>query len=233
MPKIGAFDYPDTSVEDAIEAAKKIARQFKTGGFDRTSLSAAMGFKSANSGTFNQKLADLRRFGVLEGRGEEIRATDLAQRLAVPKTTEEYAASVQELIFKIPLYKTLHDQHPSGTPSEEEFLATLLNITKAERVEVQKQSARIRNLFSEAHGKMGASGVVGPAPPPRPPIAPPGPPTGTGATPGLIELRAGPAYHSFAFTPEGIEQMARLCDVSFWAYLKGLAAAAATKKEDV
>lgn len=232
MPKLGEYDYPDSDVSQVIETAKKIAQQYGTSTFGRQALSVTLEARSANSGAFNQKLADMRRFGVLQGRGEDMAATDLAQRLAVPENPEAYAAYVRELVFKIPLYQTLYGKYPVAAPGESELLATLLSLTKAERTEVQKQLARIRNLYADALKELRAGGGVLAPPPPLRNQSDRGRILKGEVESEMIELRAGPDHHAFPFTPKGIAQMARLCDKSYWEYLTELATQAQAETKE-
>ena len=161
MPTIGQHEYPLTTVADAIEKAKRITIQFKGQPFDRTAMAAALGYKSAESGAFNQLLADLRRFGVIDGRGDALQATPLAQRLAVPTNNQEFSEAVYEMMTRIPLFKLLYEHSEGAGPTEDELLATLINVTKADRAAVQAVVTRIRNNFLS-----GLSQIGGVRPPP-------------------------------------------------------------------
>ncbi len=156
MPTIGQHEYPLTTVADAIEKAKRISAQFKGQPFDRTSLAAALNYKSARTGAFNQLLADLRRFGVIDGRGDMLQATSLAQRLAIPTSSEEFSQAVYEMITRIPLFKLLYEHSEGKAPTEEELLATLINLTKADRAAVQAVVTRIRNNFASGLSRIGS-----------------------------------------------------------------------------
>ena len=227
MPQIGTLEYPDTSIDDVIESAKKIARQFKSAEFDRAALAAALGYKNARSGTFNARLADLRRFGIVDGRADGIRATDLAQRIAAPATQDEYAAAVSEAAFRIPLYKVLYEHYQGETPSEEDLFATLLNITKADRIDAQKQAGRIKTLFGEVVSRAEVT-AIGTAPrshgTPAPGTRTRLPQAGSGEELLAIEFHAGQIHQSFPFTPEGVDQLAVILkEESFWKFLRAQA----------
>ena len=137
MPTLGQHDYPLTTVADGIENAKKIVLQFKGQSFDRKALAAALGNKSAETGAFNQRLADLRRFGVIDGRGETLQVTALAQRLAIPTNNDEFSDAVFEMMTRVPLFKLLYEHTEGKSPTEDELLATLINLTKADRASMQ------------------------------------------------------------------------------------------------
>lgn len=155
MAAIGTFDYPDTTVDDAVEIAKKLASTFKSTEFGRDALAAALGYKAPNSGAFNQRLADLRKFGIVEGRGDSSRVTELARTLAAPRPGE-YQEAIASLMFRVPLYKALHDHYKGAAPGEDDFFATLLNLTKADRIDVQNQAGKIRSLYAAGSNLIGS-----------------------------------------------------------------------------
>jgi hypothetical protein len=115
MPSLGSMDFPETTISDAAELAKKIAQSFRTNEFSKESLAAALGYKNAVSGAFNQRLADLRKYGIVEGRGDRLRATNLSQRLAAP-APGEYEHSIQEMLEAIPLFRALHEHFAGSLP---------------------------------------------------------------------------------------------------------------------
>ncbi len=143
-----------------------------------------------------------------------------------------------EAAFKIPLYKALYDHYQGEIPSEDDFFAILLNLTKAERMDVQNQTARIRGLFVEVMGKVGGTIVPPQAPQVRSALSPPiaakarGAYAGLPPSPALLEFHAGEILHqSFPFTPEGVDQLARvLKDDGFWSFLRAQAGTAQGKR---
>jgi hypothetical protein len=157
MPSLGSMDFPETTISDAAELAKKIAQSFRTNEFSKESLAAALGYKNAVSGAFNQRLADLRKYGIVEGRGDRLRATNLSQRLAAP-APGEYEHSIQEMLEAIPLFRALHEHFAGSLPGEEDFFVTLLNITGADRLAVKDMMPKIRGTYSDAINRIGPRG---------------------------------------------------------------------------
>lgn len=70
-------------VEVASYFARKVASAFQGQPFSREQLAKVLGYSNANSGAFNQRFADLRRLGVLTGRGPQLNLTTLAQCLVM------------------------------------------------------------------------------------------------------------------------------------------------------
>ena len=155
MPALGNQEFPKANIESIIEAAKKIANQFKGQPFDRVALSTALGYKGPRTGGFNQVLADLRRFGVIDGRGDAIQATSIAQRLAVPSGPDEYSMAVLEMMNKVPLFAQLYDHYEGTVPSAEDLQTTLINLTKDNRVTVAGLVPLIRGNLAAGWSKAG------------------------------------------------------------------------------
>ena len=225
MPTLGQHDYPLTTVADGIENAKKIVLQFRGQSFDRKALAAALGNKSAGTGAFNQRLADLRRFVVIEGRGETLQVTALAQRLAIPTNGDELSDAVFEMMTRVPLFKLLYEHTEGKSPTEDELLATLINLTKADRAEVQAVVTRIRNNYLSGLSRTGGIRRSSVASTPggrtaaaksdsaRFPLEP--------ENPNVIEVRAGEVSLKYPLTKTGLKLMRHnLQGPGFWEILE-------------
>lgn len=212
MPELGKYDYPAVSVGDAIEAAKKIAKQFKATEFNKEALAAALKH-SAKSGTFFGKMADLKRFGVIEGRGEGQRATDLALRLQGGGAKEQ-ADAAGELFLRIPLFKALVDRFGGEAPTDDDFRVALQHITGADPVTVQEQAGKIRSLYIEGISKLEGGGAVQ-TPPSGPPMqlsrglggAAPLLGASSGGQPSKIVLQAEDLAMTFPRSPSGLKRL--------------------------
>lgn len=147
MARTKVIDYPDLHPSDAIEIAKKIVASFKSGSIAPSALAQALGHKNETSGTFLVKLADLRKYKLIDGRGTYT-ASELAKRIATAIGESERDAATTEMVFNIPILKQLYDVFQSNTnPSEDEFYTQLLNLTKEDRVKVKDISEEIRKLY--------------------------------------------------------------------------------------
>lgn len=205
MPAIGDRDFPATNIDSAVDSAKKIAVQFKGQPFDRKALATALKYKSDATGAFNQILADLRKFGLVSGRGETLQATDLVQRLAVPRDDSEYATAVVETMNSVPLFRELYDHYQGALPTDDDLLATLINTTKADRIAVQNIVPRIRSNLATGWAKGGPyrSGIkAGSAS--STPSKTAEEPAGSSE---VITLTAGTLHLRYPLTEDGIELM--------------------------
>lgn len=149
MPRLGSYSYPQVGVDSAIDYAAKVVNSLGTDNFDRGTLAAALGYKNPKSGTFSTRMADLKLYGIIDGRGESIHATDLAQRLVTPMPGE-LGHTIGEMMAQIPLFRELQERFRGRTPTHEELLPVLINLTRADRLDVQKQVRAIHDRFVEA-----------------------------------------------------------------------------------
>ena len=81
MPHQTIIEYPRyISVTEAIEVAKKLVSTFKGSTITKDALANALQHSNASSGTFLVKLSDLKKYGLIEGRGEVFYTTDIAYK---------------------------------------------------------------------------------------------------------------------------------------------------------
>jgi len=160
MAKNKAVDYPGLSASDAIDSAKKIVETYSNKSFKMASLANTLGHKTEKSGTFLLKLGDLRRYKLIDGRGE-FTASELAKKIAHPLNEGERIAKTREMIFNVAIFKQLYDVFQSNkTPSLEEIQAQLLNITNIDRAELPKISEEIRKLYIDAVSHIPSEGMT-------------------------------------------------------------------------
>jgi len=59
-----------------------------------------MGHATINSGAFRGKLAALRDYGLVSGRGESLEITPIGRKIAIPETEAERQAALREAFTK-------------------------------------------------------------------------------------------------------------------------------------
>ncbi len=146
MAKIGNYEYPEIPVEEALESSKKIEQQFQGNPAGMSAVANALGYANERSGTFLAKLANLRRYGLIEGRGQ-LKVTEIGKKILFPVAGEDQNEPYTQILEKVPLFKELYSFYGSRVPNSEEFVSALLNITKAERTLIQAESEKIRKLY--------------------------------------------------------------------------------------
>lgn len=101
------------------------------------------GHKSANSGAWLYKLADMRNYGLLEKR--TIKATKLAERFTYG-TEEEKLKAINDAVLNIPLWQELNSKYGVELPKSN-FWVQLQKITGLDPLEAQKHADSVRKAY--------------------------------------------------------------------------------------
>ena len=115
MAKLGPYSYPDIRFGDAVEIAGRILTKFK-GTVSVKGLAWELGM-AEGSGTLFAKVAAMRDFGLIEGRGE-LRISQLAQRVLHPSTPEEGQEARAEAFQRVDLLRQLYGRFEGEVPDE-------------------------------------------------------------------------------------------------------------------
>jgi hypothetical protein len=103
-------------VLDLGEAASVLARASQHGWEHSVAeIAGYMGHATTNSGAFRAKLAALRDFGLLSGRGESLEITQIGRKIAVPETEQERLAALQEA-FANTVFGPVYQESVKGSP---------------------------------------------------------------------------------------------------------------------
>lgn len=150
MARTKLIDYPELRATDAIDIAKKLVASFKSNPINMQAFAQATGYSLKSSG-LHKKIADLKRYGLLDGRGDVMYASELAKRIGAQKDQKDYNEAVSEMAINIPLFKQLHEVFLANTnPQETDFFTQLLNITHVDQAELKPISEEIRKLYIDA-----------------------------------------------------------------------------------
>ncbi|MDO8474336.1 MAG: hypothetical protein Q7S62_02230 [bacterium] len=101
-----------------------------------------------NSGTLFAKIAALRDFGLVEGRGE-LRISDLARRIIHPANPEESRQARIEAFHRVDLLRALYEKFEGEAPDDSALLITLEEITKAPREEIVRRFSLIQKHLGD------------------------------------------------------------------------------------
>jgi|ACXJ01.1.fsa_nt_gi hypothetical protein len=148
MVKRDDMSLPAMDVSEAIATAEKLVKSFKSLTFNREALAQAIGSSTVNSGTFMRKLADLRKYGLIYGKMDELNVSEIAKTIAIPRNDDERKSAVRDIISNIPLYKALFEHFGNKIPTDDELLSFLL--TKTDRVNANVISGKIKKAYIEA-----------------------------------------------------------------------------------
>ena len=147
MAKLGTYTYPDIRFGDAVEIAGRILNKFR-GTVGVKGLAWELGM-AQNSGTLFAKIAALRDFGLVEGRGE-LRVSDLGRRILHPATPEEGRQTRIQAFQRVDLLRTLYERFEGEAPDDSTLLIGLEEITKAPREEIVRRFTLIQKHLADA-----------------------------------------------------------------------------------
>ncbi len=147
MAKLGTYTYPDIRFSDAVEIAARILNKFR-GTVGVKGLAWELGM-AENSGTLFAKVAALRDFGLVEGRGE-LRVSDLCQRILHPANPDEGRDARIQAFERVDLLRTLYERFEGEAPDDSSMLIALEEITKAPREEIVRRFSLLQKHMRDA-----------------------------------------------------------------------------------
>jgi hypothetical protein len=89
--------FPTLALPDAAEAVRRAAKYGTV--HSESSLAGHLGHKTTNSGPFKQKLAALRDWGLIAGKGDQLSLTETGLAIALPTNPESEAAALRTAFF--------------------------------------------------------------------------------------------------------------------------------------
>lgn len=145
--KIGNYSIPDLRLIPNIrDDVKKIYDAHKLTDPDNdTAVANLVGHKSAKSGAWYSKLADMRLYGLMEPRG--LKLTKLSENLLYG-TENEQETAITEAVMNIALWKVLYGEYKANLPSGD-FWAIIQRITGVDPLEARKTADSIRKSYLE------------------------------------------------------------------------------------
>jgi len=164
--KIGTYSIPQYRLASLLIDIKKIYEQFKSEEASVEDIAHSLN-QAYRGGGFLQKMADLRTYGLIEGRGSKIKVTDLAKKATYGDPVERTNA-LEKLVTNIPLWGILFDKYGISI-KEEGFWIDLKRITGAEPMDAQKQANYVRNAYIDDTKYISTVKVPTPRPEPESP----------------------------------------------------------------
>lgn len=126
MAKTRSPRYPTIGLKEAIEKAKAVYEKDYQNQISRNVVAQHMGYNGLNGKSLGV-LSAVNKFGLLEGRGDETRVTDLAVKIiAHPTGSPERAQAIMEAAASPDLFKELDSRFPNARPSEAAIRSYLL-----------------------------------------------------------------------------------------------------------
>lgn len=174
MGKLGRLSYPEIALDKSIEDARRIYKKFGPDEIaDMNVIAGAIGLSKAKSGTFFYRMAALRAYGLIEGRGR-IKVSELGKRISYPTNEYEELKAREEAVKNVKLFEAIYNKYQLDLPKEN-FWVDLANFTGAESPHAQKRERKIRRLYSDAVKYLKPLEKMKEAemPPEKPEVAPP------------------------------------------------------------
>jgi hypothetical protein len=118
--------YPQIGLREAVQRVKSVYDRDYQNALTREVAAERLGYSGLN-GKSLAVLAALGRYGLVEGRGDEVRVTDLAARiLAYPVASPERSEAVAEAARKPALFGRLDERFAGGAASDAAIRAWLV-----------------------------------------------------------------------------------------------------------
>jgi hypothetical protein len=144
--KIGIYSIPRFRLPKLIDATRKIYDGIKGNEVEPEVVAHLLGLSPA-SGGFKQKLADLRSYGLITGRGK-VKVTELGKKITYPDSEhDKYEAHVQ-LLRNIPLWNEIYEKYGVSIPRSN-FWVDLSKITGVEAPEAKNKEDLIRKAYMD------------------------------------------------------------------------------------
>lgn len=126
MAKARSPSYPSISLREAVEKIERVYNQDYQNAIPRALVAQHMGYQGINGKSLGI-LAAVAKYGLLEGRGNESRVSDLGVRIiAHPHGSPERIAALQEAAARPELFAEIDSRFAGGKGSDQGIRAYLL-----------------------------------------------------------------------------------------------------------
>jgi hypothetical protein len=110
--------YPQMSLSEAIEKIGLLHSAIGSHPTSREVVAKGLGY-SGISGASATAIAALTRYGLIEGRGDDVRVSDLAMAILHPHSDEERQNALRTSALNPDLFRELSEKFPGRTPNNE------------------------------------------------------------------------------------------------------------------
>lgn len=111
-------NYPAFGLPDALEKVGQLYRNMHTHAGTREDIALGMGYASLN-GSSMSAISALHKYGLIEGRGDEISVSDRSMKILHPQSSEERAAAIRAAAIAPSLFAELDERFPGKVPNTE------------------------------------------------------------------------------------------------------------------
>mgnify|MGYP006437255605 CR=1 FL=1 len=119
MARVRSPNYPVIDLGDAVDKVRRIYESERNHTASRQVLAVAMGYAGI-TGSSAKMLAALKKYGLLEGRGESLRVSeDALAILLAPTNSDERKQAIERCAFTPELFQRIRSQYDDQMPSRE------------------------------------------------------------------------------------------------------------------
>ena len=110
--------YPPLSLREAVDRVERLYNEIGAHPTSREVVAKGLGY-SGISGASATTIGALNKFGLIEGRGDEIRVSDRAMAILHPHTPEERITALKEAAMEPELFREIGERFPGKPPSDD------------------------------------------------------------------------------------------------------------------
>lgn len=126
MAKLRSPNCPTMTLQDALDRGRKVYSKEHTHTANRAVVAGDLGY-SGVSGASATVIGALRQYGILEGRGDDMRISDKAVDIyELPEGDPERNRAMSILCYSPPLFRELYDQYKERLPGDGNLRHTLI-----------------------------------------------------------------------------------------------------------
>lgn len=148
--KVGKkYQYPDWRLSPTlVENLRKMYGRFGLNKIDDKKMLAVFLGHKGPSGGFNSKMAAMKTYGLISGRGF-VQVTELGKRIVYPEKPNEAYEAVKEAVNNIPLWRELYEKYTSKGVElpDEDFWVDLQEIAVLVPDDAKKASKTVRKDY--------------------------------------------------------------------------------------
>lgn len=144
--RIGNMAIPSNRLGVCLEDTRKIYSQFGTEETDNEFVAHALDM-NMRGGAFNQKMADLRSFGLINRKMGKSAVTELGEHATFGDELEK-ASAIERAFRNIPLWSNLLDKYGMSI-DDSNFWVILAKITDANRSDAEKKANLVRKAYMD------------------------------------------------------------------------------------
>lgn len=108
--------YPPVSLKEAVERVGALHKAIANNPTSREVVAKGLGYGGL-SGASATMIGALNKYGLLEGRGDDVRVSDRAMAILHPHNDYERRKALQEAALEPELFRELHERFPGNLPS--------------------------------------------------------------------------------------------------------------------